>query len=367
MTAPTLTPDTTVTCPVCGQPWDRDAFLWPDSVCPDHQGEDTDGWLVQPYYIDDQVTLWLGDALDTLRALPTGSVDCIVTSPPYWGLRDYGVDGQLGLESTPTEYIAQLATILNEAGRVLALDGTLWLNLGDTYAGKANAGISVGRTRRADRAELIPERHNATAEAPYKSLLMIPERVAFALIEHGWRLRNRIVWHKPNAMPESVTDRLSNRHEALFLLTQSDRYWFDLNAIREPQDTRGERHEGRSGYRAEHPSKGRIVERGLHPLGRNPGDVWSIPVGRFAEAHFATFPPALAEQSILAGCRPGGTVLDPFAGSCTTGMAALKHGRRFVGIDLNRDYLDLALRTRLAQGALIETQTPSPTSTKART
>jgi DNA modification methylase len=226
------------------------------------------------------------------------------------------------------------------------------LNLGDTYAGKANAGASVGRTRRADRAELIPSRVNATAEAPYKSLLMLPERVAWSLIEDGWCLRNRVVWHKPNAMPESVADRLANRHEATFLFVRSARYWFDLDAIREPR--RGQRLEGRSGYRDDHPSKGRVLARALHPLGRNPGDVWTIPLAPFPEAHFATFPPDLVEGCVLAGCRPGGIVLDPFTGSGTTGMVALKHGRRFVGIDLSAKYLDLALHTRLAQSALID-------------
>lgn len=353
--------------------------------------------MAEPYYTDDQITLWHGDALETLCGLPDESVNCVVTSPPYFGLRDYGEPGQYGLEATPAEYVTTMRAVFAEVRRVLATDGTLWLNLGDTYASKANAGASVGRTRRADRAELIPARVNTTTEAPYKSMLMLPERVAWALIEDGWTLRNRIVWWKPNAMPESVTDRLANRHEAVFLLAKTDRYWFDLDAIREPQDSRGQRHNGRSGYRDDHPSKGRVVERALHPLGRNPGDVWSgrtwaerkaagapgrrgtdpaaavgdsdfvsaqggpnpgdcweIPTVPFPDAHFAVFPPALAERCVLAGCRPGGVTLDPFCGSGTTGMVALKHGRRFVGIDLSATYLDLALRTRLAQTALVD-------------
>jgi DNA modification methylase len=310
--------------------------------------------VAEPYYSDDTVTLYNGDALAVLGELPDGSVNCVVTSPPYYGLRDYGEPGQYGLEATPAEYVERMREVFAEVRRVLAVDGTLWLNLGDTYAGKANAGASVGRTRRADRAELIPPRVNSTAEAPYKSLLMVPERVAWSLIEDGWCLRNRIVWHKPNAMPESVVDRLANRHEVAFLLVRSARYWFDLDAVREPQEGRGQRHKGRSGYREDHPSKGRVLARALHPLGRNPGDVWTIPLAPFPEAHFATFPPDFAERCVLAGCRPGGTVLDLFAGSCTTGMVALKHGRRFVGIDLSQKYLDLALRTRLSQTALIE-------------
>lgn len=305
------------------------------------------------HYSDDQVTLHHGDALDVLRTLPAESVNCVVTSPPYYGLRDYGEPGQYGLEATPTAYVEQMRLVFAEVRRVLTADGTCWLNLGDTYAGKANAGASVGRTRRSDRAELIPLRVNTTAEAPYKSLLMLPERVAWALVDDGWCLRNRVVWHKPNAMPESVADRLATRHESVFMLVKSPRYWFDLDAIREPQDSRGQRHEGRSGYRVDHPSKGRVIERALHPLGRNPGDVWTLPLAPFPAAHFATFPPDLAERCVVAGCRPGGVVLDPFVGSGTTGMVALKHGRRFVGIDLSVKYLDLALKTRLAQSALI--------------
>lgn len=318
--------------------------------------------MTAAYYTDDQVTLWHGDALDTLRTMPDGSVDCIVTSPPYYGLRDYGEPGQYGLEETPAAYVETMRNVFAEGRRVLAADGTMWLNLGDTYAGKGNAGASVGMTRRADRAVAIPARRNTTAEAPYKSLLMLPERVAWALVESGWTLRNRIVWHKPSAMPESVTDRLSNRHEALFLLTRSDRYWFDLDAVREPHAMEQRRRTVTHNY---NPPSVQPEHRGLHkvrtdrhhdghPAGRNPGDVWSIPSIPFPGAHFAVMPPALAERCIRAGCRPGGIVLDPFCGSGTTGLAALRHGRRFVGVDLSATYLDLALRTRLAQGALLD-------------
>ncbi len=189
---------------------------------------------MKPYFADDTVVLWLGDALEVLGTLGDESVNCCVTSPPYYGLRDYGQPGQYGLEATSAAYVDRLRLVFAEVRRVLARDGTLWLNLGDSYAGKANAGVSVGRSRRADRAELIPRRVNTTAEAPYKSLLMIPARVCWALVEDGWCLRNRIVWEKTDAMPESVTDRLSNRYEDLLLLTRSPRYWFDLDGIREP-------------------------------------------------------------------------------------------------------------------------------------
>lgn len=291
------------------------------------------------YYCDDQVTLWHGDAIDVLRTMPDTSVDCVVTSPPYYGLRDYGVPGQYGLEPSPAEYVETMRAVFAEVRRVLAADGTLWLNLGDSYSSTPSWGRGSGSSLHG----LAP-----------KNLLGMPWRVAFALQADGWILRNAIVWDKPNAMPESVTDRLAITYETVFMFSRSPRYWFDLDSIREPQASVGERHEGRSGYRDEHPSKGRILTRALHPLGRNPGDVWAIPTQRFPEAHFAVFPSALAERCIVAGCKSGGTVLDPFCGSGTTGMVALKHGRRFVGIDLSATYLDLALRTRLAQGALVD-------------
>lgn len=456
---------------------------------------------MRPYFTDDSTTLYHGDAATVLATLPDGSADCIVTSPPYLGLRDYGVAGQIGAESSPAEYVAALVAVFHEARRVLADDGTLWLNLGDSY----------------DSA---------------KNLLGIPWRVAFALQDDGWILRNDIIWHKSNAMPESVTDRLSNRHEHLFMLSKSQRYWFDLDPIREPHESTPDRAggtalRGQKAIRPSGPNSGAYSEGG-----RNPGDVWPIasqpfkgvlrtshrhparhgqdePVcdkGRIGSAgcplhgspdrldsmtsrdergaaplprtsdtdvhhgqepapgcvpietshepstlpsssdsgcpccsnvatprssethrkdhapetnqpytpsarsahgiesseaspesaargqsrhgnrnetdeshaasgrtvadsahmctcscvhstsatsHFATMPPALAERCVRAGCKPGGTVLDPFSGSGTTGLAAARHGRRYVGIDLNREYLDLSLRTRLAQPSLI--------------
>jgi site-specific DNA-methyltransferase (cytosine-N4-specific) len=322
---------------------------------------------MSPYYADDTVTLHLGDALAVLREMPDESANCVVTSPPYFGLRDYGEPEQIGLEATPTEYLAKLAAVFVEAKRVLAADGTMWINLGDVYAGKGNAGVSAGRTRRADRAELIPSRVNTTAEAPYKSLLMLPERLAWSLIEAGWCLHNRIVWEKTDALPESVKDRLSNRHEPVFLFAKSDRYHFDLDAVREPVKhtsiRRGQTWEERRGH-VERNRRGLHGAQGCgdsdfapHASGKNPGDCWAFSTAGFPDAHFAVMPTALAERCVLAGCRPGGVVLDPFCGSGTTGMVATKHGRRFVGIDLNACYLDLALRTRLAQGVLTE---PAP-------
>ncbi len=271
--------------------------------------------MTAPFYRDDSVTLHHGDALAIAATLESGSVDCIVTSPPYYGLRDYGVDGQYGLEESPAEYVATLRALFAELRRVLAVDGTVWLNLGDTYSGRADAsaGLAGGRAH----SDVLPGRVNTAAGIGMKQLLGIPWRVAFALQDDGWVLRNDIVWHKPNAMPESATDRMSRRHEHMFMLTRSRRYHFDPN-----------------------------------PGGSNPGDVWTIATQPFPDAHFATMPLALAERCIQSGCRPGGVVLDPFSGTGTTGLAAARHDRRYVGIDLNREYLDLSIRTRLQEPTL---------------
>ena len=322
---------------------------------------------MKPYYQDDTVTLYHGDAAATLSQLPAGSVDCIVTSPPYFGLRDYGVDGQIGAEPSPGEFVAALVAVFREARRALADDGTLWVNLGDSYAsaskgtgGTGKSGLmrdgrpESGRTT-ADsanaRAKFEPRRFSM--DRPDKNLLGIPWRVAFALQDDGWILRNGIIWAKPNAMPESVTDRLSNRHEHLFLLTKSPRYWFNLDPIREShaESTVAAASRARIPYSAPG-QRANLKTRGMHEVGANPGDVWQIATRPFPGAHFAVYPLELPERCIQAGCKPGGTVLDPFSGSGTTGLAAARHGRRYVGIDLNRDYLDLSLRTRLRQPGL---------------
>lgn len=330
-----------------------------------------------PYYADDQVTLYHGDALDVLRTMPDGSADCVVTSPPYYGLRDYGEPGQYGLEPSPAAYVETMRAVFGEVRRVLAPDGTLWLNLGDSYAGTGETGRNdaqeitrdglphYGTLEQADRRD---RRIRVDYGVPAKNLLGIPWRVAFALQDDGWILRNAIVWDKPNAMPESVTDRLSTTYETVFMLTRSPRYWFDLDAVREPYSDNKPWGTQAGGVKA---SASIAILRGHrpdqhqtglnrdsvdkeNPNGRNPGDVWSVPTQPFPAAHFAVMAPELARRCIVAGCKPGGVVLDPFCGSGTTGMVALKHGRRFVGIDLSAAYLDLALRTRLAQGALIE-------------
>lgn len=314
-----------------------------------------------PYYADDQVTLLLGDALNVLRTLPDASVDCVVTSPPYYGLRDYGTAGQYGLEPTPAAYVEQLRQVFAEARRVLADDGTLWLNLGDSYNNTA-AGQNACNTnrdgtsdakQRASEESLGRRKTRLDTSIRPKNLLGIPWRVAFALQDHGWILRNEIIWHKPNAMPESVRDRLSNRHEHLFLLTKSPRYHFDLDAIREAHAA-PDRKTGARAFQARdlnHQRTATGTYTGPDARGRNPGDIWEVATRPYPAAHFAVFPIDLPIRCIKAGCRPGGTVLDPFSGSGTTGAAARQLGRRYVGIDLNPAYHDLA-KQRFAQGVL---------------
>lgn len=304
------------------------------------------------YYSDDQVTLHLGDALDVARTLSDGAADCIITSPPYYGLRDYGIAGQYGLESSPADYVDKLRVLFSELRRVMVDDGTLWLNIGDSYArnpAKGTTGTMNGRN--------VPRmgyagNRTGKPDLPEKNLLGIPWRVAFALQDDGWILRNAIIWHKPNAMPESVTDRLSGRYEHVFLFAKQPSYWFDLDPIRVKYDgDRAPSHRARSGR----VNKANSIASEWKPddsRGRNPGDVWTIPTTPFPGAHFATFPPELPRRCILAGCKPGGTVLDPFSGSGTTGLAAQRTGRKYIGIDINPAYHDLALNTRLRDATL---------------
>jgi site-specific DNA-methyltransferase (cytosine-N4-specific) len=270
------------------------------------------------------------------------------------------VEGQLGLEASPAEYVENLRALFAQVRRVLADDGTLWLNLGDSYSGSGKGGQSA--EKRSEHWQPDYANKGALYGLPAKNLLGIPWRVAFALQDDGWILRNDIIWAKPNGMPESVTDRMSTKHEHLFLFSKSPRYWFDLDPIREahgvfkspgagnpaaavgPQDRGGSSQWDRTRTQRD--------ATAYHIGGRNPGDVWSIATRPFSAAHFAVMPSALAERAIQAGCKPGGTVLDPFSGSGTTGLAAARHGHKYVGIDLNAEYLDLSLQTRLAQPGL---------------
>jgi site-specific DNA-methyltransferase (cytosine-N4-specific) len=308
--------------------------------------------------------MYAGDARTVLASMPDASANCIVTSPPYWGKRNYGVVGQYGHERTPAAYVATMRDVFREARRVLADDGTCWLNLGDSYS--ASGGGATGM--HAYLGEHITT-HRATGVGA-KNMLGLPWRVAFALQEDGWILRNAVIWHKPNAMPESVSDRLACRHELVFLLVRQPGYWFDLDPIRvaHAADARRAQREqrtrppGHAGSPIRPPKYGpgtpqvttaRRYGRGpshdrRHPNGRNPGDVWSIPTRPYQGPHFAAYPIDLPLRCIAAGCKPGGTVLDPFAGSGTTGLAAIQLGRRFSRIDLSPDF------ARLAAGRLAE-------------
>jgi len=289
---------------------------------------------VSRYLDDGDVTLYHGDSAAVLATLPEGSVDCVVTSPPYFGLRDYGYDEQIGLEDTPAAFVARLVDVFREVRRVLAPHGTCWVNMGDSYA-------SGGRTWRAPntngmRSGASAARMDWRPADPEgikpKDLLGIPWRLAFALQDDGWWLRSDVIWAKPNPMPESVTDRPTKAHEYLFLLTKAPRYYWDAEGVRE---------EG----------AGRL-DVGPATRGRNIRTVWTFPTEPNPEAHFATFPRELVRRCLTAGCKPGGTVLDPFIGSGTTAVVARAMGMRCVGIDGSAEYLAMA-RKRTQQLSLL--------------
>lgn len=305
-------------------------------------------------------SLLQGDAITVLRTLPNESVHCCITSPPYWGLRDYGVAGQIGLEATPEEFVAKMVEVFREVRRVIRKDGTCWVNLGDSYA-------QSGGQQKAESLEVLQDRakrkgydvggwgakqkdgqgiegraaNTAVSGLKPKDLCGIPWRVAFALQADGWWLRQDIIWAKPNPMPESVTDRCTKAHEYLFLITKAARYWWDAEAIKESA------HGSSGSYFGSKNQKG----TGRNDVGsesktswdqRNRRSVWTIATQPYPEAHFATYPEALVEPCVKAGCPEGGTVLDPFCGSGTTGAVAVRWGRHFIGIELNYDYIKLA-------------------------
>jgi DNA modification methylase len=390
-------------------------------------------------FLDDgDVCLYQGDVRDVLAGMPDGSVDCVVTSPPYWGLRDYGtgawqggeegcnhaqpaiphtglaaaaessdgkprttsgtraakadrpytqmcgkcgatrVDQQLGLEATPDEFVANMVAVFREVRRVLAPHGTCWVNLGDSY-GSPNSGSPVPRVDGGTpyRIDGLQIKHPTKP----KDLVGIPWRVAFALQADGWYLRSDIIWAKPNPMPESVTDRPTKSHEYVFLLTKQPRYYFDQEAVRESYEGDPEYRYGREGAYQNRAING--IGDGTTPTslrgpdgrmkttvqggdgsiqhrdgerwpnaGRNVRSVWQIATQPYPEAHFATYPEELVRRCVLAGCREGGTVLDPFVGSGTTCKVARDHGRHSIGIDLSAEYLELAAR-RLQQLSLL--------------
>ena len=336
------------------------------------------------------VTILKGDCREVLRTMPDESVHCVVTSPPYWGLRDYGVAGQIGLEDTPDGFVSALVGIFGEVRRVLRPDGTIWVNLGDSYSsnGRANYGFTDPNSKQAT--------HPAIKSAPRreqppglkaKDLVGIPWRVAFALQADGWYLRQDIIWSKPNPMPESVRDRCTKAHEYLFLLSKSERYYFDQESILEPLSNTsvvrlgqniaeqrgsdrvpgkangtmkavgrasGEVYTARAFATPQSEPRGPASNFGFFEK-RNKRSVWEVTTQPFSEAHFATFPPALIEPCILAGCPKGGTVLDPFGGAGTTGLVADRFGRNAILIELNPDYAAMAERRIKSDGGMFST------------
>jgi DNA modification methylase len=292
--------------------------------------------------------------MQVLKTLPDESVQCCVTSPPYWGLRDYGSPDQLGLEKTPDEYVQNLVAVFREVKRVLKKDGTLWLNLGDSYNAGRNGGHAGGGNG-LSRTTIGPQRSgvNAPGLKP-KDLVGVPWLVAFALRADGWYLRSEIIWHKRNPMPSSVTDRPTTSHEHIFLLAKSSRYYYDADAIKEqathpegPGNIRPTRRPPGEPDGEDGNIRGRLHKIGPR-LDRNKRTVWSLSSQPYKLAHFATYPPKLIRPCILAGSRPGDTVLDPFNGAGTTGLVAMQLRRKYIGIDVNAEYLDLT-RNRLAE------------------
>lgn len=314
-------------------------------------------------------TILQGDALEVLKTLPAESIDCVITSPPYWALRDYGVAGQLGLEPTFQEYITKLCEIFDEVKRVLKSAGTCWVNLGDTYS-SSRWSNNPGTSGRANRDKTPVVKKNLQE----KSLCQIPARFALEMTDRGWLLRNTIIWHKKNAMPSSVLDRLTNKYEQVFFFVKSKKYFFDIDSIRVPFETEENRPDGiirdriyeydskqkkiKRQFNTKEGTKGIIFEKkrsilgirrepqqenyNRNPLGKNPGDVWTLTSQPYPEAHFAMFPEKLVVPMIKAGCPKGGVVCDPFFGAGTTGVVALKLDRNYLGIELNPEYIKIA-------------------------
>ena len=292
-----------------------------------------------------------GDVREVAPTLPAESVQCCVTSPPYWGLRDYGVVGQIGMEKTPEEYIATMVAVFAHVRRLLSPDGTLWINLGDSYSHGGHGARDRDRWPKQARNDHHPVHGKTETGLKPKNLVGIPWRVALALQADGWYLRSDIIWHKPNAMPEpAMTNRPTKAHEYIFLLSRSPKYYYDADAIKEraSADTHAKCAEPGKGIK-QNTSFAAAVKDAVEF--RNKRSVWTVATQPYPEAHFATFPEDLVRPCILAGCSQGGTVLDPFAGSGTTLLVARAAGCNAIGIELNPEYVKL-IEKRLAQDVL---------------
>lgn len=303
-----------------------------------------------------KATILVGDVLTRIKEIPDQTIQCCVTSPPYWGLRDYGHEGQLGLEATPEQYVKNMVAVFREVRRILKDDGVLWLNLGDSYSGSGKG--PAGNLGALHNERHLEHKHGGIVPEGLKpkDLVGIPWRVAFALQADGWWLRQDIIWHKPNPMPESVTDRCTKAHEYLFMLTKNQRYYFNNDSIREPAvgkhdpNFKPRKKDWRdNGWPTE--NDGRATKTG-NPIqatnpqapanGRNKRSVWTINTKPFKGAHFAVMPESLCEPPIHATSRPEDLVFDPFTGSGTVATIALRHGRNYLGIELNPDYTQIA-------------------------
>ncbi|NWD74810.1 site-specific DNA-methyltransferase [Pseudomonas gingeri] len=333
-----------------------------------------------------QHQILVGDCIDMMRTLPDQIAHTCITSPPYFGLRDYGVDGQIGLEQTPAEFIARLVDVFREVRRVLRNDGTVWVNMGDSYSSGGRGGGGSFMAERGDKAWRGKGEATGWRSAPaglkHKDLMGIPWRLAFALQDDGWYLRQDIIWHKPNPMPESTRDRCTKSHEYIFLLSKSPRYYYEQDAIKEPvsassivrlaqdleQQVGSDRVPGKTngtmkavGRRSKRNSFARDPKHGVgehgqkaqhrtdredidYTLTRNKRSVWSVPTQGFKGAHFATFPPDLIRPCVLAGAPRGGLVLDPFGGAGTTSLVSMQEGRRSIICELSPDYAEMARR-----------------------
>lgn len=303
--------------------------------------------------------IYQGNCLDVLKTLPDRFVNTVITSPPYFGLRDYGVDGQLGLEETPEIYVKKLVEIFREIRRTLRDDGTVWLNLGDSYWTKrSNNGLGyIGNTGKS-KDYMLRSGNKDHSFLKSKDMIGIPWRVAFALQEDGWYLRSDIIWNKPNIMPQSVTDRPTKSHEYIFLLSKSKNYYYDHEAIKEdsvykeyspvrgsdgasgPPQSRIRKSADKGTFTGKHGDEAFRAVRNK----RNKRTVWTVTTKPVKEAHFATYPVDLIEPCVIAGCPVDGIVMDPFIGSGTTAVAAIKHDRNYIGIDLNPDYIEISDR-----------------------